>query len=249
MARTLAMSDIERWPGFDSITSSRSRLIHKIRDGCILVEAASVAMNPTDWKSIERRAVPGVTLGCDYASIVQNSKPGDQVRGFVHNYAVQMEDGAFVEYISPKLTYPTSTTQTDEVTPIFIYSGSTATGTLATQFAKLSGYKAITTHSRHNVVLAKRLGTDEDCKYRGDYSALFPATIECENVKRRFKVAYTAFRKRFQFGGRAFFPAPLGAHPPRVCLGGLSGVSEGLGLMKEGKVSREKLAYNAAGTL
>lgn len=49
-----------------------NRLIHKIRDGCILVEAASVAMNPTDWKSIERRAVPGVTLGCDYASIVQN---------------------------------------------------------------------------------------------------------------------------------------------------------------------------------
>lgn len=47
-----------------------------------------------------------------------------------------------------------------EPTPILIYGGSTATGTLGIQFAKLSGYHVITTCSPHNVDLVKFLGAD-----------------------------------------------------------------------------------------
>lgn len=333
-----------------------NRPIPKLRDDCILVKTTSVALNPTDWKSIERRAVPGVTLGCDYAGIVQDIgenvnkmfKPGDRVCGFVHGCnVVQPEDGVFAEYImaigdlqlripdhvsfqeaatlglgaitvgqglyqSLKLPFPTSSTeqtQTDEAS-ILVYGGSTATGTLAIQLVKLSGYKVLTTCSPHNIALVKRLGADEIFNYRdpdsattirehtqnrlrfvfdtvstessanyceralstegGDYSALLPVSIERQNVNSRFKVAYTAFGKGFQFGGRDIPANPgdrefaddfytlvenllaegrLSAHPPRVCPGGLNGVLEGLKLMKEGKVSGEKLVYNVTETL
>jgi NADPH:quinone reductase-like Zn-dependent oxidoreductase len=43
---------------------------------------------------------------------------------------------------------------------ILIYGGSSATGTLAIQFAKLSGYKVVTTCSPRNFELAKALGAD-----------------------------------------------------------------------------------------
>lgn len=43
---------------------------------------------------------------------------------------------------------------------ILIYGGSSATGTLAIQFAKLSGYKVVTTCSPRNFALARSLGAD-----------------------------------------------------------------------------------------
>ncbi|KAI8999970.1 putative zinc-binding oxidoreductase ToxD [Gaertneriomyces semiglobifer] len=43
---------------------------------------------------------------------------------------------------------------------ILIYGGSSATGTLAIQFAKLSGWKVVTTCSKHNFDLVKSLGAD-----------------------------------------------------------------------------------------
>jgi NADPH:quinone reductase-like Zn-dependent oxidoreductase len=44
--------------------------------------------------------------------------------------------------------------------PVLIYGGSTATGSLAIQFAKLSGCKVLTTCSPHNFEYVKSLGAD-----------------------------------------------------------------------------------------
>jgi NADPH:quinone reductase-like Zn-dependent oxidoreductase len=50
-------------------------------------------------------------------------------------------------------------------TTVLIYGGSTATGTLAIQFAKLSGLRVLTTCSKHNFDLVKSLGADEVFDY------------------------------------------------------------------------------------
>lgn len=50
--------------------------------------------------------------------------------------------------------------------PILIYGGSTATGTLAIQFAKLSGLTVLTTCSQHNFDLVRRLGADHVFDYK-----------------------------------------------------------------------------------
>ncbi|KAL7943559.1 GroES-like protein [Trichoderma barbatum] len=51
-------------------------------------------------------------------------------------------------------------------TPILIYGGSTASGILGIQFAKLSGYKVITTASPRNFDYLKSLGADVVFDYR-----------------------------------------------------------------------------------
>ncbi|KAI4197397.1 MAG: hypothetical protein LQ350_005948 [Teloschistes chrysophthalmus] len=49
---------------------------------------------------------------------------------------------------------------------ILIYGGSSATGSLAIQFAKLSGYHVLTTCSPHNFDFVKSLGADVVCDYK-----------------------------------------------------------------------------------
>lgn len=49
---------------------------------------------------------------------------------------------------------------------ILIYGGSTATGSLAIQFAKLSGLKVVSTSSPHNFDLLKKLGADKVFDYK-----------------------------------------------------------------------------------
>jgi NADPH:quinone reductase-like Zn-dependent oxidoreductase len=51
-------------------------------------------------------------------------------------------------------------------TPILIYGASTATGTLAVQFAKFSGAEVYATASPHNFDLLKKLGADHVFDYR-----------------------------------------------------------------------------------
>lgn len=51
-------------------------------------------------------------------------------------------------------------------TPILIYAGSTATGALAIQIAKLSGYRVLTTCSSHNFDLVRGLGADAVFDYK-----------------------------------------------------------------------------------
>ncbi|KAL4900077.1 hypothetical protein BDW74DRAFT_188653 [Aspergillus multicolor] len=72
-------------------------------------------------------------------------------------------------YQSLGLSLPEAPSKDGE--PILIYGGSTATGTLAIQFAKLSGYKVITTCSPHNFDLVKKLGADEVYDYKDLSSA------------------------------------------------------------------------------
>ncbi|KAF7589084.1 hypothetical protein BBP40_004789 [Aspergillus hancockii] len=210
-------------------------------------------------------------------------------------------------YQSLKLALPTEPISEPE--PILIYGGSTATGTLAIQFAKLSGYKVITTCSPRNFDLVRKLGADSVYDYHdpkataaireetnddlrlafdaislqdsaefcdkalstkgGDYSNLLKSQIERENVNVRATLGYTVVGEEFYVRDRHFPAKPedrefgemfwnlseslLGqgkvkVHPPKVGANGLKGVLEGLQLMRENKVSGEKLVYNVAET-
>jgi NADPH:quinone reductase-like Zn-dependent oxidoreductase len=210
-------------------------------------------------------------------------------------------------YQSLKLALPTEPIKDN--TPILIYGGSTATGTLAIQSAKLSGYKVLTTCSPRNFDLVRSLGADEVYDYKdasaaaeirkatdnklklvfdcisleasaafcdnalstegGEYSALLNIKIERENVNDRFTLAYTTLGEEFLFGDIPFAAKPqdrahaekfipiaegllnqgkIKVHRPKVGPNGLQGVLEGLKLLKEDKVSGEKLVYNVSET-
>lgn len=210
-------------------------------------------------------------------------------------------------YQSLKLALPTEPIK--DATPILIYGGSAATGTLAIQFAKLSGYKVLTTCSPRNFDLVRSLGADEVYDYKdpqaaaqirkdtdnklkyvfdcisiessaafadnalstegGEYSALLNVKIARENVNDRFTLGYTTLGEAFKFGDIPFPALPdhrafaekwisiaevlladkkIKVHPPKVGQDGLKGVIEGLKLLKEDKVSGEKLVYNVSET-
>ena len=68
----------------------------KLRDDYIIVKTKAVALNPTDWKAVQRvpgydNPTTGAIVGCDYAGIVEEIgskvttpfKAGDRVAGFV----------------------------------------------------------------------------------------------------------------------------------------------------------------------
>ncbi|KAJ5716612.1 chaperonin 10-like protein [Penicillium malachiteum] len=210
-------------------------------------------------------------------------------------------------YQSLKLALPTSPLTTPE--PLLIYGGSTATGTLAIQYAKLSGYKVLTTCSPHNFELVKNLGADEVYDYKdaataaairaatgdklkfvfdtistassaeycdtalstegGQYSSLLRISIARENINSRATLGYTIMGEDFMIGPmrvparpddfafaqewlpqafRFLASGQVKVHPLKVNPDGLKGVPEGLNLMKEGKVSGEKLVYMVSET-
>lgn len=62
------------------------------------------------------------------------------------------------------------TEPTENPTPILVYGGSTATGTLAIQFAKQSGYMVYTTCSPHNFDLVHQLGAEAAFDYNDPQS-------------------------------------------------------------------------------
>jgi NADPH:quinone reductase-like Zn-dependent oxidoreductase len=72
-------------------------------------------------------------------------------------------------YQSLKLALPTKPVQ--DTPPILIYGGSTATGTLAIQFAKLSGYRVITTCSPPHYDLVRSLGAEAVFDYKDPRTA------------------------------------------------------------------------------
>lgn len=77
-------------PGQASLVSNLP--IPKLRDDCLIVKVAAVAVNPTDWKHIDFLAEKGTLIGCDYAGTVEEVgsamvnalKKGDRVTGFTH---------------------------------------------------------------------------------------------------------------------------------------------------------------------
>ena len=66
--------------------------IPKLRDDYILVKTAAVALNPTDWTTLDAPGLDGSLVGCDYAGVVEEVgkavtrafKPGDHIAGFAH---------------------------------------------------------------------------------------------------------------------------------------------------------------------
>ncbi|EXJ86697.1 hypothetical protein A1O3_03650 [Capronia epimyces CBS 606.96] len=178
----------------------------KLRDDYLLVRTVAVALNPTDWTTLDADGDDGTIVGCDYAGVVEEVgkavtkafKKGDRVAGFSHGgNDAHPETGAFARYITVKgdtqmhipagvsfeaaatvgvgigtlgyamykvLKLPLPDTVLEGVgespEPVLIYGGSTATGTLAIQFARLSGRKVITTCSPRHFGLVKERGAD-----------------------------------------------------------------------------------------
>ena len=80
--------------------------VPKLLDDFILVKAVAVALNPTDWQTLDEAPRPGFTyslLGCDAAGIVvevgknvtKNFKKGDRIAGMGHGgkfYPMHCED-------------------------------------------------------------------------------------------------------------------------------------------------------------
>ena len=69
--------------------------IPRLRDDYILVKTVAVALNPTDWQTLDEKPKPGTSysvLGCDAAGIVievgkgvtKSFKKGDRIAGGSH---------------------------------------------------------------------------------------------------------------------------------------------------------------------
>lgn len=50
--------------------------VPQLQKGLILVKVKAVALNPTDWKSIDMGLAGGTRIGCDYAGVVEAVGPG-----------------------------------------------------------------------------------------------------------------------------------------------------------------------------
>ncbi|KAJ4387781.1 hypothetical protein N0V93_008383 [Gnomoniopsis smithogilvyi] len=195
----------------------------QVRDGHILVKTKAVALNPTDWKSVDSGEPVGNRIGCDFSGVVEEvgqnvAKPfkkGDRVCGMVFG-AGGPESAAFSEYLIAKadlaIKVPENLTFEEAATlgvgivtvgqslyqslklpfpdspltspvPILIYGGSTATGILGIQFAKLSGLTVITTSSPRNFDYLKSLGADAVYDYHEDIESLARKIKESTNNK------------------------------------------------------------------
>lgn len=66
--------------------------IPDLRDDYILVRTVAVALNPTDYTTLDAPGDAGTIVGCDYAGIVEQVgnavtkrfKKGDRIAGFAH---------------------------------------------------------------------------------------------------------------------------------------------------------------------
>ncbi|KAB8360964.1 hypothetical protein FH972_024696 [Carpinus fangiana] len=193
--------------------SLQSIPIPRVPAGHLLVRTVAVALNPTDWTTLDARGDNGTLVGCDYAGIVEEVgeavtktfKPGDRVAGFGHGgNDANPETGAFARLIVVKgdiqmripdnisfeaacsvgvgvmttgyglynildLPPPVSSQQCEDHQQILIYGGSTATGSIAIQFAKLSGWKVVTVCSPKYFDFVKDLGADAAFDYRSPH--------------------------------------------------------------------------------
>ncbi|KAI9707874.1 MAG: hypothetical protein M1820_004480 [Bogoriella megaspora] len=183
--------------------------VPRLLDDYILVRTVAIALNPTDWTTIDAKGDDGTVVGCDYSGIVEEvgkavTKPfkkGDRIAGFAHGgNDANPENGAFAKFIAVKgdiqmhipdgvtfeaaasvgvaigtvgyglykiLNLPSPDTKpADDGKFILIYGGSTATGTVAIQFAKMSGRQVITTCSSKHFALMQERGADFVYDYR-----------------------------------------------------------------------------------
>ncbi|KAL7792423.1 GroES-like protein [Trichoderma ceciliae] len=145
------------------------------RIGCDFAgEVAAVGSGVTNFKVGDR--IAGINAGAN----VLEKEDGSYAEYLVTQADIQLhnplsdEEGASLGvsvftvgqglYQNLKLRPPTDPLATP--IPILIYGGSTASGILGIQFAKLSGYKVITTASPRNFDYLKSLGADAVFDYR-----------------------------------------------------------------------------------
>ncbi|KAL0263387.1 hypothetical protein SLS55_002367 [Diplodia seriata] len=143
-----------------------------------------------DYSGIVEKVGPGVTnfaVGDKVAGFVHGSNESNHEDGcFAEHTAakaalalkvpsnVSLEEASTLgvgittvaQGLYQSLALPWPTTPAPTPFPILIYGGSTATGTLAIQFAKLSGLTVVTTCSPHNFDLVRRLGADHVFDYK-----------------------------------------------------------------------------------
>ncbi|KIW33132.1 uncharacterized protein PV07_00003 [Cladophialophora immunda] len=256
-------------PGEAKLVSDRP--IPTLRDDYVLVKTHSVAINPTDWKHVDFISTTGALVGCDYAGFVEEEgkavtkdfKKGDRIAGFVHGMnAVQIEDGAFAEFIVAKgdlqfqipnsmsfdeaatlplgvitvgqnmyqamgLPWPNNPSSSGE--KVLIYGASSATGTLAVQFAKLSGLSPIAVCSSKHFDLVKSLGATAVYDYKTD----LPSKIRVE-TNNSLKYAFDCISSQstaeycaaaLTSGSDAKFSNLLGEVSPRKDVASSSGIA------------------------
>lgn len=66
--------------------------VPKLEDDYILVRTEAIALNPTDWTTLDAKGDDGTLVGCDYAGVVaevgkavtKSFAMGDRVAGFAH---------------------------------------------------------------------------------------------------------------------------------------------------------------------
>ena len=66
--------------------------IPKVPDDYLLVRTVMIALNPTDWTTLDAPGAAGTIVGCDFAGVVEevgsavrrDFKKGDRIAGFGH---------------------------------------------------------------------------------------------------------------------------------------------------------------------
>lgn len=91
---------IRRGTGTAVLESSK---VPTLPDDYVLVRTKAVALNPTDWTTLDAVGDDGTIVGCDYAGVVEDVgrdaakrfRKGDRIAGFGHGgivYTVQSKD-------------------------------------------------------------------------------------------------------------------------------------------------------------
>ncbi|KAI2473615.1 putative alcohol dehydrogenase [Annulohypoxylon bovei var. microspora] len=79
----------------------------KLKEGYVLIKVTAVSLNPTDWKTLDWRAVPDLRIGVDFAGVVEELGPGvtkfkkgDRIAGLVNGgNELEPDVGSFGEYV------------------------------------------------------------------------------------------------------------------------------------------------------
>jgi NADPH:quinone reductase-like Zn-dependent oxidoreductase len=116
-------------------------------------------------------------------------------------------------YQGLKLATPENPLKTPE--NILIYGGATATGILGIQFAKLSGYRVLTTASSKNAEYLKSLGADEVIDYHDTDAALANIKTALNGGALRYAWDCISYAETAQFCAKALAltPASLAEGP------------------------------------
>ncbi|KAE8855098.1 hypothetical protein PTNB29_09349 [Pyrenophora teres f. teres] len=185
-----------------------------------------------DYAGIVEQVGKGVTayqVGDRIAGFVRGGDPADHSNGAFAEHIkakvginakipdnISFEDAATLgvgittvaQGLYQELGLPLPPAKVQEPTPVLIYGGSTATGTLAIQFAKQSGCEVIATASPHNFDLLRKLGADQVFNYN---EADVGAKIR-EATKYKLKLAFDCIAEGGSFDITAAAISSSGGH-------------------------------------